>query len=78
MPLARSELRPSHGPLQATSDAASDNMRPAFGGGQIGPPGRGVRAVREITDHGTFTFAKDAIGFAKLEDIFKEFSRAET
>ena len=37
-----------------------------------------VRAVREITDHGTFTFAKDAIGFAKLEDIFKEFSRAET
>lgn len=37
-----------------------------------------VRAAREITDHGTFTFAKDAIGFAKLEDIFKEFSRAET
>ncbi len=37
-----------------------------------------VRAAREVTDHGTFTFAKDAIGFAKLEDIFKEFSRAET
>lgn len=37
-----------------------------------------VRAAREITDDGTFTFAKDAIGFATLEDIFKQFGRAET
>jgi 2-methylisocitrate lyase-like PEP mutase family enzyme len=29
-----------------------------------------VRACREIKDEGTFTFAKDAIGFAELEGFF--------
>lgn len=34
-----------------------------------------IRAAREITEQGTFTFSKDAAGFAELEDIFKGFSR---
>jgi 2-methylisocitrate lyase-like PEP mutase family enzyme len=34
-----------------------------------------VRAAREITDDGTFTFSKDAMGFAELEQIFGEFGR---
>ena len=34
-----------------------------------------ARAAREIAEQGTFTFSKDAMGFAELEDIFREFSR---
>ena len=34
-----------------------------------------MRAAREIAEQGTFTFLKDAAGFAELEDIFKGFSR---
>ncbi len=32
-----------------------------------------VRAAREIVEDGTFTFSKDAMGFAELEDIFRRF-----
>ena len=34
-----------------------------------------VRAYREITDHGTFRFSRDAIGFADLEGFFVPFDR---
>lgn len=34
-----------------------------------------LAAAREILDDGTFTFAKDAAGFAQLEDIFRSYDR---
>lgn len=34
-----------------------------------------LSAAREILDDGTFTFAKDAAGFAQLEDIFRSYDR---
>lgn len=36
-----------------------------------------VRAAQEIAEHGTFTFSKDAMGFAELERIFRGFSVPE-
>ena len=33
-----------------------------------------VRAAREIAEDGSFTFSKDAMGFAELEEIFGKFS----
>lgn len=32
-----------------------------------------IRAAREIAEQGTFTFSKDAAGFAELEEIFRRF-----
>ena len=32
-----------------------------------------IRAAHEIADEGTFTFSKDAAGFAELEEIFRRF-----
>jgi 2-methylisocitrate lyase-like PEP mutase family enzyme len=32
--------------------------------------GKTIAAAREMLDHGTFTYATDAIGFAKLETYF--------
>ena len=37
-----------------------------------------MRAAREIAEHGSFTFSKDAAGFTELEDIFRKFDRTET
>ncbi len=37
-----------------------------------------VGAVREITEHGTFTFSDDAVDFALLENIFKSYGGAKT
>ncbi|TQV81679.1 isocitrate lyase/PEP mutase family protein [Denitrobaculum tricleocarpae] len=34
-----------------------------------------IAAVREILDQGTFTFTKDAAGFAQLEDIFRGYEQ---
>lgn len=34
-----------------------------------------VRAAREIVEDGTFTFSKDAMDFAELEEIFGKFGR---
>lgn len=36
-----------------------------------------IRAAREITEHGTFTFARDTTGFKTLEDIFNDFATAK-
>ena len=33
-----------------------------------------LRAGREMRDHGTFTFAQEAVSFREISDIFREFA----